>query len=265
MWRRCRISAFASSFTANVWLRCQSVKGGGNHGRVHHVHPSAAHKNEICIFFYRLFRNLFLARPALMFSAVATGGKIAAGLLKESAMLSVCKDYSFFFSFGGAAGIHQRCVLGSCSFRQVLLKGVGFCFLTTESLGGFQESPDLKHSWGCRTLNAACYGVLRGMLASQDWTVYPEPRSGAHDFLLNHGTLFCSFLFWASFFWFAIKVWTFFSFKFWTSQSPFHTPWMFSLFLCIMWHVLFFVYFIHICWMTYIYINAVCIYSFIVL
>lgn len=111
--------------------------------------PVLPTKMKFAFFFYRLFRNLFLARPALMFSAVATGGKVAAGLLKESAMLSVCKDYSFFFSFGvwgGAAGIHQRCVLGSCSFRLVLLKGVGFCFLTTESLGGFQESPDLKHS-----------------------------------------------------------------------------------------------------------------------
>lgn len=28
MWRPSRISAFTSSFTANVWLRCQSVKGG---------------------------------------------------------------------------------------------------------------------------------------------------------------------------------------------------------------------------------------------
>lgn len=55
-------------------------------------------------FFYRLFRNLFLARPTLMFGAVATGGKIAAGLLKESAMLSVCKDYSLVFSLRGGGG-----------------------------------------------------------------------------------------------------------------------------------------------------------------
>lgn len=58
----------------------------------------------------------------------------------------------------------------------------------------FDESPHLKQSSGCRTLNAACYGVLRGMLASQDWTVYLEPRSGARNFLLNH-TMFCSFYF----------------------------------------------------------------------
>lgn len=93
----------------------------------------------------------------------------------------------------GAAGIHQRCVLSSCSFRLVLLKGVRAVILTTENLESFKESPDWKHCWGCRTLNAACCGVLRGIMASQDWTVYPEPRSGAHDFLLHHATLLCWF------------------------------------------------------------------------
>lgn len=94
MWRRCRISMFTSSSTANVWLRCQSVTGAGNIDKYTMCIPAVPTKMKFA-FFFRLFRNLFLAQPALMFVAVATGRKTAAGLLKQPVMLSVCKDYSF--------------------------------------------------------------------------------------------------------------------------------------------------------------------------
>lgn len=64
-----------------------------------------------------------------------------------------------------------------------------------------------QSSW-CWTLNAVCYGVRRGMLASQDWTVSQELRSGSHSlcaFILTSSQhLFCLFLFWGGF-WIAIK------------------------------------------------------------